>query len=363
MAGSMQASRPAAGWSDLPFFDPDEGPDLARAWGQDLGDGSRLVVAADKSVVERVDRRLATIVLIAFAAVLILSLAGSFILGAYLRRRLSAISDAADRIMAGDMAQRVPASGSGDEFDALAHALNRMLDRIAMLLDNLRQVSSDVAHDLRTPLARLRTHLEEGLLEEGEAQRARLESALVQTDRVLSLFASILRITEIEGGRRWSGFADIDLSLLASDIAESYLPVVEEAGRVLTARIAPGVTICGDTELVAQALINLLDNAQLHTPVGTRIELVLEEADGMAVLSVRDDGPGVPKDAQASIFRRFVRLDPARGVQGHGLGLNLVAAIIAAHGGTVDVDDNAPGLRIGFRLPVTLGDGDADVTR
>lgn len=353
IAGGLHANRPPRGWSDLDFQDRLEGPDVARAWAVDLSDGTRLVVGADWSVVERVDHMLGGIFLAAFAVVLLISMTGAVLLGAYLRHRLSAISSAADSIMAGDIKRRVPESRRRDEFDALARSLNQMLDRITALLENLRQLSGDIAHDLRTPLARLRNHLEESLEESGDParQRDRLSSALEQTDKVLSLFAAILRISEIEGGRRRASFRSVDLTALAQEICETYAPAVEEGGRVLRSDIAHGVHVQGDSELLAQAIINLLDNAQAHTPAGTRIQFVLERESGSACILVRDDGPGVPAQALDSIFRRFVRLDPGRSTPGHGLGLNMVAAIITMHDGRLTVGDNVPGLKIGFTLP------------
>lgn len=353
ISGGLHARRPVTGWSDLDFQDPLEGPDVARAWAVDLDDGTRLVVGADRSVVERVDGMLGGIFLAAFAVILLLSLSGALLLGAYLRRRLAGISGAADRIMAGDIRRRVPESGTGDEFDALAHALNRMLDRITGLLENLRQLSGDIAHDLRTPLARLRSHLEESLEDVGgpERQRARLSSALEQTDGVLALFAAILRISEIEGGRRKASFRAIDLSEMTSDIVDSYIPAVAEGGRSLSSHVTVAATVQGDHELLAQAIINLLDNAQMHTPPGTQIDLVLEKDATAVRVVICDNGPGVPVEQHDAIFRRFVRLDRGRTISGNGLGLNLVAAIVAMHDGRVEVGDNGPGLKIGFSLP------------
>lgn len=353
IAGGLHARRPAPGWSELAFQDTLEGPDTARAWAVDLSDGTRLVVGADRSVVERVDHMLGGIFLAAFAVALLLSLTGALLLGAYLRRRLSAISGAADSIMAGDINRRVPASHRGDEFDALAHSLNQMLDRITALLENLRQLSSDIAHDLRTPLARLRNHLEQSLEEHGDPVRQgeRLSSALEQTDKVLALFSAILRISEIEGGRRRASFRRVDLSALARDICETYVPAVEEGGRTLRCNVAEGRAVQGDPELLAQAMINLLDNAQVHSPLGTRIHLMLESDAAMVRVRICDNGPGVPAEFREAIFRRFVRLDRGRNVPGHGLGLNMVAAIVEMHDGRLEVGDNAPGLRIGFVLP------------
>nr|WP_087576315.1 ATP-binding protein [Sphingomonas sp. CDS-1] len=356
IAGGLHARRPPVGWSNLDFQDVLEGPDVARAWSVDLDDGSRLVVGADRSVVERVDQTLGGIFLVAFAIVLLLSLTGALLLGAYLRRRLAAISGAADRIMAGDINRRVPESGTGDEFDALAHSLNRMLDRITVLLENLRQLSGDIAHDLRTPLARLRSHLEESLEggEDPDRLRERLASALDQTDKLLALFAAILRISEIEGGRRKASFRTVDLAEIARDMADSYIPAVEEGGRTLTANLAAIATVQGDRELLSQAIVNLLDNAQVHTQPDTAIHLLLENRDGKVRVAVCDNGPGVPGDAHEAIFRRFVRMDRGRTTAGHGLGLNLVAAIVAMHDGQLEIGDNAPGLTIGFILPQTV---------
>ncbi|WP_176594105.1 ATP-binding protein [Sphingobium sp. EM0848] len=356
IAGGLHAYRPPVGWSDLDFQDRLEGPDVARAWAVDLNDGTRLVVGADRSVVDRVDHMLGGIFLAAFAVVLLLSLTGALLLGAYLRRRLSAISRAADSIMAGDINRRVPASGRQDEFDALAHSLNQMLDRITGLLENLRQLSGDIAHDLRTPLARLRNHLEDSLdaADDPVRQGERLSSALEQADKVLALFAAILRISEIEGGRRRASFRTVDLSMLAAEICETYAPAVEEGGRRLRCDVAAGTSVHGDPELLAQAIINLLDNAQVHTPEGACIDFLLERDANSVRVMVRDDGPGVPTEARDAIFRRFVRLDRGRNVPGHGLGLNMVAAIVAMHDGRVEIGDNAPGLRIGFLLPAGI---------
>lgn len=354
IAGRLRTVRPQAGWNDLRFQDSGEGSDIARAWAGALKDGSLLVVAADQSAVERVDRRLGTIVLVAFGGILALSLIGAMILGAYLRKRLSTISDAAESIMAGDITQRVPEGANGDEFDALSHVLNRMLDQNAVLVDNLQQVSSDVAHDLRTPLARLRTHIEECLAEipEGDfgRQRGQLEFALEQIDEVLALFSAILRISKIEAGKGQASFRLFDFSELVREITESYVFAIEEQGRMLTANIESNVKVQGDAELLAQALINLLDNAQIHTPVGTHIQVQLEKSNDGTLLWVNDNGPGIPKQAHRTIFRRFARLNPGRGTPGHGLGLSLVAAIVATHGGEVMIGDNGPGLCIGFRL-------------
>ena len=215
--------------------------------------------------------------------------------GGYLRRRLRSISGTAEAIIGGDIRERMPVSARGDEFDQLASTLNRMLDRIEGLLENLRQVSSDVAHDLRTPLARLRNRLEQGTSADGTVDAAVLEDAIVEVDEVLSLFSAILRIAEVESGETRRFFAPVDLSALAAELAESIAPVVDRQRPNHAWSIEPGLTVKGDRELLSQAGINLLENAQRHTPAGTIIRLTLTSAGSVACLQVVDNGPGVAK--------------------------------------------------------------------
>jgi signal transduction histidine kinase len=344
IGGLLDAPRPKPGWQSLVFRDPVEGPDDARALAVTLSDDETLVVAADWEELETTEHLIMLIFAGAFAMVVVIGLVGAALLGLYLRRRLSAISGTAETIVAGDLATRIPVGSRGDEFDRLSQALNAMLDRIAELLDNLRQVSSDVAHDLRSPLSRLRNALEEGLRAEDKAQV--IERALADADDVLAVFAAILRLSEIESGRLRRDFAGLDLSALASEIAESYQPVIEDGGRTLSAAVEPGMTITGDRELIAQALVNLLDNAQIHTPVGTAITLGLTRSAGAIRLTVADDGPGVPADDRDRITRRFTRLEASRSRPGNGLGLSLVAAIARVHGAGLDIEDATPGLAV-----------------
>ena len=346
IAGALDTARPAHGLGTIVFRDPIEGLDSARAETRDLRGGYRLVVARDTEIMEGIDR---TIVLLfggAFALVIAFGVVGALVLGGYLQRRLDGISGVARAIMAGDMAQRVPVGGRADEFDAAGAALNTMLDRIAQLMDNLRQVSSDVAHDLRTPLLRLRNQLEHVGTVEGAAARA-----IEQGDAVLALFAALLRIAEVEGGALARTFVPVDLSFLATEIAESFAPAFDDGGRCLIWSVAPDITVLGDRELIAQALVNLLDNARLHTPPTTRIEVKMIADDTMARLSVCDDGPGVPVADHARILQRFARGEASRTTPGNGLGLSLVVAVAAAHGGTVAVADNDPGLCVTLTLP------------
>ncbi len=355
--GAMRTPMPPAGLHDIGVADAHHGTGHARALATDLPDGLRLVVALDASELAGIDRTILALFGVAFGLVAVLGIAGALLLGSYLRRRLSRIAGTAQAIVSGDIARRIPVSAREDEFDQLALALNAMLDRIGQLLDNLRQVSSDIAHDLRTPLARLRSQLEQALdgPRDLPVYRAALKQGLAQSDHLLTLFAAILRISEVEAGALQAIFGPVDLSDLVNDLCESYLPAVSDGGRTLAYAVAPDLMLSGNRELLAQALINLLDNAQHHTPPGTAIH-VGATADGARVrLTVADHGPGVALADRARIVRRFARLDTSRAKPGHGLGLNLVSAIVAAHGGTLAIDDNAPGLRVTLTLPRLSG--------
>ncbi len=271
IAGALDTARPEPGFGMIVYLDPYEGHDTARAQTVALADGSRLVVAVDSETIEKIDATILMIFGVAFVIVVAVGVAGALILGHYLRRRLGAISGTARAIVTGNFDQRVPIGLGHDEFDDVALALNAMLDRIAGLMENLQQVSSDVAHDLRTPLVRLRNQLELVGTVEGAA-----EKAIEQGDELLKLFAAILRINEVEGGVLAQGYIEIDLSTLAEDVGDGFLPAILDSGRILTLNIAPRIAVLGDRELLAQALANLLDNAIVHTPLATDIELTLE---------------------------------------------------------------------------------------
>ena len=353
VAGAFRTPRPVAGWQPLTFVDPREGEDTAYGLATALPDGGTLVVARDGETLERVDRTILLLFAGSLAVVLLLSLAGALILGTYLRARLERIGGTARAIVAGDLASRAPVGPRGDEFDRLAASLNAMLDRIAALMDNLRQVSGDVAHDLRTPLARLRAGLEAAIDGSNDPvrQRAALSEALARSDEVLSLFASILRISEVEAGPLRAGFGPFDAGALVAELCEGFAPAVADGGRDLRCSGSGPLTVRGDRPLVTQALVNLLDNAQRHTPAGTRIALLAEGGDEAVALTVADDGPGVPREDRERITRRFVRLDRSRSSAGHGLGLALVEAVAGLHGGTVEIGDADPGLSVTLRLP------------
>jgi signal transduction histidine kinase len=241
-----------------------------------------------------------------------------------------------------------PCAGRGDEWDRLAQAINDMLDRISALLENLQQVSSDVAHDLRTPLARLRNRLE--LARTGsssmEDYSVAVSRAINDTDQLLSIFSALLRISQVEAGTRAQSFSSVCVTELLERIYQLYLPVAEDCHHPLSRSIAGGVYIRGDEELLTQMFSNLIENALHHTPAATPIRVTLELTDGCPVAAVIDGGPGIPINEREKVLRRFYRLSSSRSTEGHGLGLSLVAAVAELHGARLELADAGPGLRV-----------------
>jgi len=354
--GTLPASSLIEGWSEVrgpPDGDEPEGEtERLAVLGLKLPGNDWVLVADD---IGRVSV-LGQVVLRAFGVVVLLSVTiaiiGGVVISLGFLRQVEAISNTAEAIIAGDLRRRIPLRSGGDELDRLAATLNRMLDRISDLMESLRQVSNDIAHDLRTPLGRLRQDLEEVRRlprASGDYERA-IDQAIAESDDILETFGALLRIAQIESGSRKSGFRTVDLSELVEQIAETYRPVAEDEGRALVAAAASGVLIEGDRELLAQMIINLVENAIAHTRAGTTIELLLERVGKEGVLSVSDNGPGVPPEELQNIFKRFYRLEPSRGAPGNGLGLSLVDAIAGLHGLAIEACGRAPGLRVGLRF-------------
>jgi len=263
--------------------------------------------------------------------------------------------------MAGDLAERLPVSGSGDELDRLAGGLNQMLGRIGELMTGLREVSDNIAHDLRTPLTRLRNHAEEAL--RGGADECKSRAALTRTieesDELIRVFDALLMIARAEAGADRSGVARLDLSELVASVAELYEPVAEEKGFALRVNAAPHLSLEGRRELIGQALANLVDNALKYgaAPPGearpSEISIEARSEGENIVVEVADRGPGVPAEDRDRVLDRFVRLESARTRAGSGLGLSLVAAVAHLHGGALRLEDNAPGLRVRLTFPAS----------
>jgi signal transduction histidine kinase len=353
---------PAAPVSDTGWLDftlRERGPDRtdehrARARAFLLFGNLRLLVGRDVRDLERTRSLIIGALGWGLAISVGLALAGGLMMTSSTVRRIEAINDASREIVEGDLARRIPASGAGDDFDKLVANLNGMLDRITGLMETVRQVSDNIAHDLRTPLTRLRSRLEIARGQLGDASpeaRAAVEQATEEADGLLATFNALLRIARIEAEQRREGFSTVDLRALLGDVAELYEPVATERGQTIALSVGPVPTVQGDRDLLFQAVANLVDNAIKYTPDGGRIVLGLEAAAGAVTLSVADTGPGIPPDQRERVFDRFHRLEASRSTPGSGLGLSLVRAVARLHGATIGLTDNAPGLRVALRLP------------
>ncbi|ULB11477.1 HAMP domain-containing histidine kinase [Cereibacter azotoformans] len=294
-------------------------------------------------------------VALGLALAILLAVAVAGVLAWRAERRIARLSDVLTGAAGGDLSNRIRDGGS-DDIGRIAQAVNAMLDQLELTVESLRQVSSDVAHDLRTPITRLRSSLEPLMLREDLPEDAAAEVALAvgQADRIVRIFNAVLRIAQIEGGGARPRFAPLDLGQLVTDLHEMLEPVAEELGHSLTADVAP-VRVEGDRDLLAQAISNLVENAFRHCPAPARISLAVRTVGAEALLTVTDDGPGIPGPEREAVFRRFYRLERSRNSEGSGLGLSLVAAVLRLHGGRVDLEDAQPGLRVLLRLPLSAG--------
>lgn len=351
-AGDFNGPVPPPGWSEFARFQrPDGSKGVAQAMNSPLEHGGRLIVAADRGGLHKIDRSLKRLFQINFGIMIAASLLAMLLFGRVVQRRLNAIQTTAEGIMGGDLSRRMPVDGSGGEFDQLAQVLNRMLDRIGDLMGNLRQVSGAIAHDLRTPLTRLRARLEDAeAIASTQLQRDGLHSALHEVDGLQDLLSSLMALSELEGRSVRDRFGPVALEAAIHELAEAYGPAFEAAEMTLDLHLSP-VEVWGEQRLLQRALSNLLDNTLVHAGPKTRVEVRLREAEGRVELEVADDGPGVPAVSRDQIFKRFVRLDVARSSPGHGLGLAIVSAIVAAHDGSVHVRPSARGLAIVIALP------------
>lgn len=351
IAGNARFSRGLPlGFSSLSRQDRIEGLTAGRVLVRDVPGGMRLAVFAETEPFDNYFAMRKVIYIGGFGAIVLVVLVGLLLFRRLIGRRIEIMGGTVESIIEGDLSQRVPLAGDGGEFDRQAAAFNRMLDRIGLLMAEIRNVSNDISHELRTPLARLRNEL--SLLEQrGEAEPLREELALAtaQADELLGMFAAMLRIAEIESGARRAGFRPLALNTLVEDIAEMVRPLASESGQHLEVGDCPPATLVGDRQLLSQLLLNLAENALRHTPPGTTVRISAEARRDAIVIEVRDDGPGIAPEQRALVLRRFGRLE--RNSSGHGLGLPLADAIARLHRGTLVLEDAGPGLRIVVTLP------------
>lgn len=371
LAGNVQSVQPGVldneGWTGMPFrYEPytelgPPRPHVATANVFFLDNGLRVMVGRDLGEPGRFRGIVRRALMVALA---IMGLGALFIwfgIGRNALKRIDRMSAASTKIVAGDLSQRLPVGVSGDEFDRLSESLNLMLERIEKLNEGLRQVSDNIAHDLKTPLTRLRNKAADALSEDREdVRRVALEGIIAESDLLIRTFNALLMISRVEAGSIAAEMSVIDLSAISADSAELYEPVAEEAGLSLTTEIEPGLLVHGNRELIGQAIFNLLDNAIKYAcDAGNApaIRVLLSRAGDSLRLSVADNGPGIPADKRAEVKKRFVRLDESRSKPGTGLGLSLVEAVMELHGGRLELsathgeDASPPGLTVTMVFP------------
>jgi signal transduction histidine kinase len=333
---------------DTAADEPDTGRDRLTGFGLRLGDGSFLLVAQDASRLIDMQRAIVRAFIWAGGLTLLLAIGGGVLLGGNFVRRIDTIGRTSRAIMEGDLSARIPVRGTNDEIDQLVIGLNAMLDRIQQLLDGLRQVTSDIAHDLRTPLGRLRQRLEDAREHASNTAEyaAATEAAIGEADALLEIFSALLRIAQIEAGAQRSAFSEVDLSALMRSIGDAYAPSAEDCQHKLEVSIEDGVTLTGDRQLLAQMVSNLVENALTHTPAGSTVKLALRKPGTRLEIEVSDSGPGIPEGERDKVFDRFYRLDRSRTTAGSGLGLALVKAIATLHGLSLKLEDRQPGLAV-----------------
>jgi len=310
-----------------------------------------LLVGRDTRIQARFQQAITRAFVVSLAGMLALASIGGLIMSRTILRRIAGINEAAERIMRGGVKHRMPVRGRNDEFDRLAENLNRMLDEIERLLGSIRAVTNNIAHDLRSPLNRLRNQLESALADRESEHRAEtIEHAIGEADGLLATFNALLSIADAEAGTSRGNLLPVDLAALGRDVAELYEPLVEEQGLVFETSISGPATVSGNRQLLFQAIGNLIDNATKYGAGGGHVSLSVRNGEGGPEVVVADRGPGIPEADRQRVLERFVRLDASRTTPGNGLGLSLVAAIARLHDAALRLDDNRPGLAVALRF-------------
>ena len=374
LAGNVRRIDPevleSLGWTEEPFQyerfeveslgDGDEVPVgrkyLATAQVNRLPNEMRLLVGRDVEEARRMGRVLDQTLQLALALMVVGALLAWLLVGRQALKRIDGLSESSDRILSGDDEARLPVGSSNDEFDRLSARMNQMLDRISTMNAGLKQVADSIAHDLKTPLTRLRNRAENALARKGrdEEDEEELRAIIAEADHLIGTFNALLTISRVEAGARTANFDPLDLAAIARDVQELYEPLAEEAGATLQVGRLDAATVKGSRELLAQALTNLVENAIKYGSAdrsGARILIEVERRGPRVLMSVEDDGPGIPPEEREHVTERFVRLDESRNKPGTGLGLSLVKAIVGMHGGELSFRDAAPGLRAEIVLP------------
>lgn len=353
----------AKGWGDFtapPREGNDGGAPLLRAQYETLPDGSHLLVGRAIDDLGEIASTINIGIGLAVALMIVIAAIAGIAVTRRTVGRIETINVISRQIMRSDLSQRMPVRGNGDEWDRLAQNLNSMLDRIEELIREIIQVSNNVAHDLRTPLMRLRGRLEQALHRPRDAGRDQqlLEDTLAHLDAVLNTFASLLRIAQIEAHERRAAFRPLALSTVARDVVELYGPAAEELGGAIDLVVQSDASVDGDRDLLLNAMSSLIDNAFKHGDGAPQVTLTVG-ADPLPFFSIADRGPGIPVEERGNVFKRFYRLERSRRAPGNGLGLSLVAAVAHLHDATVELGDHAPGLIVRFAFSASAAAADA----
>lgn len=314
--------------------------------------GLRLLVGRDVNEFMAVKELIERAINLGMAFTFMLAMIGGIMMSRSTARRVEIINQTSQKIMRGNLSLRIPDRGTNDDFDQLARNLNEMLDRIFQLMEGIKHVSDNIAHDLRTPLTRLRNKLENTLLKvENEDQRELVASAVAEADQLLATFNALLRIARLEMGGRTDNFKNFSISELLLDAAELYEAVAEDKQQTLKIQVQSGLEIYGDKDLLFQTVSNVIDNAIKYTPNGGEINVSLNGEGKTIELIIADSGIGIPEEERTKVFDRFYRVAKSRSQPGNGLGLSLVQAVVELHAGSVALEDNAPGLKVKLELP------------
>ncbi len=347
------------GWTEFRAADPAPNatrPPLVRGMVENFASGDRLLVGRDISDLDSFTAQIKMALISGVILTFVLAAMASILVTRRTVGRIEQINATSRAIMASGLDKRIPLRGSHDEWDRVAENLNLMLDRIETLMGEVRQVSDNVAHDLRTPLTRMRGRLEKAYQRprSGDADQALIGDTIADLDVVLRIFASIVRIAQIETQARKVGFRTVNLAEIAGEVVELYDAAAEQDGTHLTLGGDRDVLVTGDRDLIFDAIANLVDNAIKHGRAGGQVIVSSEHIEGEPVVTIADDGPGIPPCEYDHVFKRFYRLEQSRYTPGNGLGLSLVAAVARLHGARIEMLDNAPGLkfRLWFSAPV-----------
>lgn len=361
-AGNVQNVALFDGWGELdrawlPMVASKGNPDdrFFAKWTK-VSKGHLLVGGSDREIRE-VQRILLHGLGWGLVATVLLALGSAIYLARRAQQKIDIFATTLAKVSKGQIGERVPVTESHDDLDNVATQINATLAHLQKLIESVNQASSDIAHDLKKPIGRLRRRLELALrgADDANAFRAQVEESLGELDSIVETFEALLRITQLEAGARRARFCSLDLKTVLADVADIYEPVVEEAGSSLVSGVDANdsAQITGDRELLTQLFANLIENAVRHSRSGTRIDVGIETRGLRYVAIVADNGPGIPAHEHENVFRRLYRLERERSTPGSGLGLSLVSAIAELHGATVELFDNAPGLRVEVSFPHT----------